>query len=558
MNIKIAVIDTGISNAFDKKVNIKHFYLGNNEIISGYKEPIGHHGTFCLKEILKQKTAFDILDINIANNYDEPQLNGIILGIKKAIDERADIINISLGMNEHSEELYKVCQEAIEHNIAIVSAASHSGEVSYPADLKNVISVQVHSGHSPEKIKTIDDSTLYVHMSKNIVQFGNSATALNCTSMAAAHFSGILGKKLAGIPFYDKFSILKKDYGLNLDVSKNSVEKLDYKKCKLYNELENKKIAVVLLPNKKFQDIDQYIKLDNIVAFYNYTLKDFYSIDTPTQLEYNFDVIMIINTKESKVKISDEISARFKNRKIICLGEFEENISDKALIYKHEDFYTENLASLSKPVILISGLGANLNKFDVQTNLMRNFAQNDLDAKAISYNPAGSLYGFDVFKYPDKVIFPDIVCEINNYMCAAEEKTDLDIWTINVGGGCFFINNQNKNIFGKLITAYLDACNVDIFILCINSFVNIETLKFYILKLKNMGIREVLLLFSKNSFDLNSMEKKDKVKVYELDDNSYENGLKYLRENLNEPIFTLDDLENNNLYNQVINTLTSR
>lgn len=143
-------------------------------------------------------------------------------------------------------------------------------------------------------------------------------------------------------------------------------------------------------------------------------------------------------------------------------------------------------------------------------------------------------------------------------MCAAEEKTDLDIWTINVGGGCFFINNQNKNIFGKLITAYLDACNVDIFILCINSFVNIETLKFYILKLKNMGIREVLLLFSKNSFDLNSMEKKDKVKVYELDDNSYENGLKYLRENLNEPIFTLDDLENNNLYNQVINTLTSR
>ena len=73
-----------------------------------------------------------------------------------------------------------------------------------------------------------------------------------------------------------------------------------------------------------------------------------------------------------------------------------------------------------------------------------------------------------------------------------------------------------------------------------------------------MGIREVLLLFSKNSFDLNSMEKKDGVKVYELDDNSYENGLKYLRENLNEPIFTLDDLENNNLYNHVINTLTAR
>lgn len=558
MNIKIAVIDTGIADAFDKKVKIKHFYLCNNKIISGYKEPIGHHGTFCLKEILKQQVAFDIVDINVANDYDKPQLNGIILGIKKAIEERSDIINISLGMNEHSDELYLACQEAIENNIAIVSAASHSGEVSYPADLKNVISIQVHSEHTSEKVKKIDDSTLSVYMSKSIVQFGNSATSLNCTSMAAAHFSGILGKKLGGIPFYDKFSILKKDYGLNLDNSKNFLEKLNYKKCKLYNELENKKVAVVLLPNKKFQNVNKYIKLDNIVAFYDHDLKDFYSLEKPAQLERDFDVIIIINTKENKVKISDEISARFKNRKIICLGEFEKNIADEALIYKHEDFYTENLATLSKPIILISGLGANLNKFDVQTNLMKNFAQNDLNAKAISYTPEGALYGFDIFKYPNKITFPDIVCSINNYMCAAEEKTNLDVWTINVGGGCFFINNQNKNIFGKLITSYLDACNVDIFILCINNFVDIETLNFYVSKLKNKGIREVLLLFSKNSFNLNSMEKKDSINVYELDNDSYEKGLKYLKKNINEPIFTLDDLKNNNLYSHVIKVLTSR
>ncbi|MBQ3067548.1 MAG: hypothetical protein IJC97_00685 [Oscillospiraceae bacterium] len=558
MNIKIAVIDTGISKIFDKKVNIEHFYLYNNEIVSGYKEPIEQHGTLCLKEILKQKVAFDILDINIANSYNELQLNGIILGIKKAINERADIINISLGINEHSEKLYQACQEAVEHNIAIISAASHSGEVSYPADLKNVVSIQVHSEHNIEKVKKIDDSTLSVYMSNNIVQFGNSATALNCTSMAAANFSGILGKKLDGIPFYDKFSILKKDYGLKLDSSKNLVEKLDYKKCKIYNELENKKVAVIMLPSQKSQEIDKYIKLNNIVAFYDHDLKDFYSFEQPAQLEHDFDVILIINTKECKVKISDEISAHFKNRKMIYLGEFEGNITDETLIYKHEDFYTENLATLSKPVILISGIGTNLNKFDVQTNLMRNFAQNHLEAKAISYNPEGSLYGYDIFKYPTKVTFPDIVCSINNYMCAAEEKENFNVWTINVGGGCFFINNQNKNTFGKLITSYLDACNVDIFILCINNFIDVKTLKFYILKLKNMGIEEILLLFSKNSFHLYSMEKKNGINVYELDNASYEKSLNFLRENVSEHIFTLDDLENNNLYNHVIKTLTSR
>ncbi|MBR1779736.1 MAG: S8 family serine peptidase, partial [Clostridia bacterium] len=484
MNIKIAIIDTGISKAFDKKVNINHFYLYNNEIINGYKEPIGHHGTFCLKEILKQKVAFDIVDINIANDCGELQLKGIILGIKKSIEERADIINISLGVDEHSEELYRACQEAVEHNIAIISAASHSGEVSYPADLKNVVSIQIHSEHETEKIKKIDDSTLSVYMSEDIVQFGNSTTALNCTSMAAANFSGVLGKKLDGVPFYDKFFILKKDYGLKLDSSKNYLEKLNYKKCRIYNELENKRVAVVMLPSQKFQDVDNCMKLGNIVAFYDHDLKAFCSLEQPPQLEHDFDVIVVINTKESKAKISDEISTHFKNREIICLGEFKGNIADETWIHKHEDFYTENLAALRKPVILISGIGANLNKFDVQTNLMRNFAQDHLSPKAITYNPAGSLYGYDIFKYPTKVIFPDIVCSINNYMCAAEEKKNFDVWIINVGGGCFFINNQNKNIFGKLITSYLDACNVDVFILCINNFVDVETLKFYILKLK--------------------------------------------------------------------------
>ena len=67
-----------------------------------------------------------------------------------------------------------------------------------------------------------------------------------------------------------------------------------------------------------------------------------------------------------------------------------------------------------------------------------------------------------------------------------------------------------------------------------------------------------LLLNKREILKIQDKVKKDGVKVYELDDNSYENGLKYLRENLNEPIFTLDDLENNNLYNHVINTLTAR
>lgn len=100
---------------------------------------------------------------------------------------------------------------------------------------------------------------------------------------------------------------------------------------------------------------------------------------------------------------------------------------------------------------MISGISANLNKFDVQANLTKNFSKNNFKTKSVTYNPEGALYGFDIFKYSSKVVFPDIVCSINQYMCYTEEKTNLDAWIINIGGGCFFINNQNRN--------FRKACN---------------------------------------------------------------------------------------------------
>lgn len=89
MNIEIAIIDVGIFDELGKSNNIEHFYLNKDQIVEGYKEPLDAHGTLCLKEILKQDVKFDILDINIADDSGKPQLDGMILGIKKAIERRA-------------------------------------------------------------------------------------------------------------------------------------------------------------------------------------------------------------------------------------------------------------------------------------------------------------------------------------------------------------------------------------------------------------------------------------------------------------------------------------
>ena len=60
--------------------------------------------------------------------------------------------------------------------------------------------------------------------------------------------------------------------------------------------------------------------------------------------------------------------------------------------------------------------------------------------------------------------------------------------------------NENENleqiitIFGRLITAYLDACNVDIFILCLNDYLEIETLNSYISQIKKYTIFGILII----------------------------------------------------------------
>lgn len=555
MSIKIAIIDIGIFDELDKSISIKHFYQNKGQIVEGYKEPLDAHGSLCLKEILKQDIKFDILDINIADGNGKPQLDGVVLGIKKAIEKRADIINISLGLKSYSEELYSVCQDAIENNIAIISAASHSGNVSYPANFKNVLCVEVN-GNPKTKILKIDDSTLSVYMEDNIISYKNTTTSLRCTSMASAYFSGVFGKNLESTHLYDKFAILRKLYNISLDNSHFSIQEITYNPCKVYDKIRGKRVAVVLIPYVNIDHISKNLKLKNIVAFYDYDLKDFCSFNDRNCVQHDFDLILIINTEKNKVKISDEIKNLYKNKEIIFLGEFE-NETNSSLIYDHENFASENIATLAKPTILIAGLGSGLNKFDVQKNLAENFNKDCVKVISSTYNPSGSIYGFDIFKFPSKITFPDIVCSINHYICCIEKNVNPEIFVMNVAGGCFFMSNQNVNIFGKLIAAYLDACNVDIFILCLNNYLEIDTLNSYISQLKNIGIKEVLLVLSENAFNAESFQKKDGLQVHKMDNKIYEGSLNFLTKYTNEKVFTLDDVRNNNLYNYIVTALTS-
>jgi hypothetical protein len=208
-------------------------------------------------------------------------------------------------------------------------------------------------------------------------------------------------------------------------------------------------------------------------------------------------------------------------------------------------------AGSDKVGILICGLSCDFNKFAVQVNLIKNLKNDLISSKAITYNPTGLLYKFDIFQYPTKIIFPDIVCSANNHLFYTEFFNTPDVWVIDVAGGCFFISNQNKNNFGKLSEVYLQAANVDMIVLCIDCFINTKTINSFLHQLQKYGVKKVFFVLIKNAIDQNFIETTDSIQTYYVDKKVYKYNFDRLQKILEDKLFSLEDVENNKLYEAI-------
>lgn len=126
--MNIAIIDTGITEeATYSNCKVKHFSMSGKELVNKYQKPVDDHGTECFKELMESagNVELQILDLNILEDKGNLEVESIIRAIEKAIEERVDLINISLGVMDYSKEMYDVCDKAVCNNIVVVSAASH-------------------------------------------------------------------------------------------------------------------------------------------------------------------------------------------------------------------------------------------------------------------------------------------------------------------------------------------------------------------------------------------------------------------------------------------------
>lgn len=220
-DVTVAVLDTGCDithpDLKDLIIGGKNFTnddRGNPDI---YKDYNGHGthvaGTIAAVEnnngVVGVAPEANLLIVKVLNKNGSGQYQWIINGINYAIDQKVDIISMSLGGPNDVPELYNAIKNAVDNNILVVCAAGNEGdgddstdEYAFPGSYNEVISVgAINLNRRSSEFSNSHNEIDVVAPGEEILSTflnGKYAT-LSGTSMAAPHVSGALAliKKLS-------------------------------------------------------------------------------------------------------------------------------------------------------------------------------------------------------------------------------------------------------------------------------------------------------------------------------------------------------------------------
>ncbi|MBU9707640.1 S8 family peptidase [Paenibacillus sp. AK121] len=223
--VKVAVLDTGCdSDHPDLKARIiggRNFTdddEGDPEIFKDYNGHGTHvAGTIAATEnedgVVGVAPEADLLIIKVLNKQGSGQYEWIIQGIYYAIEQKADIISMSLGGPEDVPELHEAIKKAVASQILVICAAGNEGggddrtdELGYPGCYNEVISVgAINFDRHASEFSNSNNEVDLVAPGEDILSTvpGGKYATFSGTSMATPHVAGALAliKQLANASF---------------------------------------------------------------------------------------------------------------------------------------------------------------------------------------------------------------------------------------------------------------------------------------------------------------------------------------------------------------------
>lgn len=193
--VRVGVVDSGINARDPQVVAVEggvgiRFREGRIERDSSWEDLLGH-GTAVAATIRGHAPSASIYSIRIFHRKLEAHFEAILDAISWGVEERLDLLNLSLGCTnrERDAAFDSACARAVDRGVAIVSAASIDGGTSF-------LAVAADYELEGEEIRFEGD---VFHASPWARRRGLLPREKNFhgTSFAVAHVSGIAAKLLS-------------------------------------------------------------------------------------------------------------------------------------------------------------------------------------------------------------------------------------------------------------------------------------------------------------------------------------------------------------------------
>lgn len=213
--IKVAILDTGIDpnhTALQPSIEKTKDFTGS---LRGVFDESAH-GTLVAGVVAAHRQAAGSAGVApgarlfigkvLRNHNGGGDVEHLLKGIRWAIDQQVQIINISLGSQEELPEVKNAFQEAGRKNVFVICAAGNRGSqgLDYPAQYDNCVAVGAIDGDGRRWEDGQDASAIGTEL--DIAAFGDSVMSTwpgggygrkSGTSLAAPFVSGVLALVLA-------------------------------------------------------------------------------------------------------------------------------------------------------------------------------------------------------------------------------------------------------------------------------------------------------------------------------------------------------------------------
>lgn len=192
-DVKVAILDSGINEK--ELIHKRYNTFTNNE----ETEDQFNHGTKVfnvIRDAAPKDQQATYYDIQVLNEQGLGTVENVCEGIEKAIEFEVDIISMSLGFNEHNDQLYNCVKKAIDKNIIVAAASGDtlSTKTDYPAKYEEVLSIaavdndnSLFSFSSTGKIDFVASGVDVQTMNNKYEKVKESGS-----SIATANFVGVL------------------------------------------------------------------------------------------------------------------------------------------------------------------------------------------------------------------------------------------------------------------------------------------------------------------------------------------------------------------------------